>query len=59
MACRFLAIAGGGIESVAHFFPTYLTIHGWMPAIWGGLLMLFAGIVTSNFSKLMVKNNFA
>jgi hypothetical protein len=43
------------LKVLAHFFPSYLTIVGWMPAIWGGLLMLFAGIITSNFSKLLLK----
>ncbi len=43
------------LKVLAHFFPTYLTIVGWIPAIWGGLLMLFAGVVTSSFGKLLPK----
>jgi hypothetical protein len=47
------------LKLLAHFFPTYLTISGWMPAIWGGLLMFFTGVVTSNFAKLPLKSNSA
>jgi hypothetical protein len=36
----------------ADFFPNYLTITGWLPAILGGLIMLFIGVLTSSFKKL-------
>ena len=35
------------LKLLAHFMPASLSIIGWMPAIWGGLIMLAIGIVTS------------
>jgi uncharacterized membrane protein YvlD (DUF360 family) len=36
------------LKFTADFMPAELSIHGWMPAILGGLVMLVVGIVTSN-----------
>ncbi len=36
-----------GLRLVADFMPSTLSFAGWVPAIWGGLIMLFIGIVTS------------
>ena len=35
------------LKLVADFMPATLAFTGWMPAIWGGLIMLLIGIVTS------------
>lgn len=35
------------LRLVADFMPATLTFSGWMPAIEGGLIMLFIGIATS------------
>lgn len=34
------------LKLVADFMPGYLVVDGWWPAIWGGLLMFFVGVVT-------------
>ncbi len=52
----FWLLPAVALKFLAHFFPTYLTIAGWLPAIWGGLIMLFVGVVTSSFSKLFRRN---
>lgn len=39
------------LKLTAEFVPQYLTISGWTPALWGGLLMLFVGAVTSDGTK--------
>ncbi len=36
------------LKFVADFMPAELAIHGWMPAILGGLVMLVIGVITSN-----------
>ena len=35
------------LRLVADFMPSTVTFSGWMPAIWGGLIMLCIGIATS------------
>jgi len=35
------------LKLVADFMPSTLTFYGWMPAIWGGLIMLCIGVATS------------
>jgi uncharacterized membrane protein YvlD (DUF360 family) len=35
------------LKVLADLMPGYLTIHGWVPALWGGLMMLFIGVITS------------
>jgi len=37
-----------GLKITADIMPSTLTLHGWMPAIWGGLLMLCIGVVTGS-----------
>ena len=34
------------LKPLAGLIPHFLTINGWLPAIWGGLVMLVIGIVT-------------
>ena len=52
----FWLLPAVALKLLAHFFPTYLTIAGWLPAIWGGLVMLFIGVLTSSFKKLLPRN---
>lgn len=39
------------LKLTAELLPQYLTISGWGPAIWGGLLMLFIGVTTSDGTR--------
>ncbi|HMO23123.1 MAG TPA: hypothetical protein PKC98_19345, partial [Candidatus Melainabacteria bacterium] len=34
------------LKLLAGLIPHFLTINGWLPAIWGGLVMLVIGIIT-------------
>ncbi len=43
----FWLLPAAVLRLVADFMPTFLNFSGWMPAIWGGLVMLLIGIVTS------------
>jgi uncharacterized membrane protein YvlD (DUF360 family) len=48
------------LKLVADFMPSSLTITGWLPAIWGGLIMLVIGIVTSsNVHKKFMRSSTA
>lgn len=42
---------------VAQLLPSVLTFSGWMPAILGGLIMLFIGVITSGDTHIKVRNN--
>ena len=53
----FWLLPAVALKWLADFFPSYLTIASWGAAILGGLLMLFVGIVTSSFGKLIPKSN--
>lgn len=35
------------LKVVSDVMPSYLVIHGWLPAIVGGLIMLLIGMITS------------
>ncbi len=43
----FWLLPAVALKFVADFMPTTLGFAGWMPAIWGGLVMLLIGVVTS------------
>lgn len=43
------------LKLTADLVPQYLTITGWSPAIWGGLLMLSIGAVTSDGTKRITR----
>ncbi len=46
------------LRMVADFMPAVLSFTGWMPAIWGGLIMLFVGAVTAGDIHIWsIKNN--
>ncbi len=51
----FWLLPAVGLRLVANFMPATLTFSGWMPAIWGGLLMLCIGIVTTSAHKKIRK----
>ncbi len=44
------------LRSVADIMPATLAFSGWMPAIWGGLIMLVIGIGTSGDTHKRVRN---
>jgi len=44
----FWLLPAFALKLMADFMPSYLSIHGWMPAIEGGLLMLLVGVATSD-----------
>jgi|SRR5277367_4164695 len=43
----FWLLPAVALKVVADMMPASLTISGWWPAIWGGLVMLFIGVLTS------------
>lgn len=47
------------LKLVADFMPATLTFTGWMPAIWGGLIMLVIGVITSGDVKNKVRRDAA
>lgn len=42
----FWIIPASALMLTAELMPAYLSISGWMPAIWGGLITLIIGIAT-------------
>ncbi|HEY9783860.1 MAG TPA: hypothetical protein V6D17_00570 [Candidatus Obscuribacterales bacterium] len=51
----FWILPAVALRLVADLMPAYLTIHGWGPAILGGLVMLLIGLVTSSFTSRKVR----
>jgi uncharacterized membrane protein YvlD (DUF360 family) len=43
----FWLLPAVALKVLADMMPETLTISGWLPAIWGGLIMLVIGVVTS------------
>lgn len=52
----FWLLPAVALKLLAGAFPDYLTIVGWLPAILGGLVMLFIGVLTSSFKALFSKD---
>lgn len=52
----FWLLPAVALKLLAGAFPDYLTILGWLPAILGGLIMLFIGVLTSSFKALFSRN---
>lgn len=48
----FWLLPAVALKIVADFMPANLTITGWIPAILGGLIMMFIGLITSDTSRL-------
>jgi hypothetical protein len=44
----FWLLPAVALKLVSDFFPAYLSISGWMPAIFGGLVMMLVAIVSSD-----------
>jgi uncharacterized membrane protein YvlD (DUF360 family) len=53
----FWLLPACALRLVADFMPSILTFSGWIPAIWGGLIMLFIGVITSGDIHVRVRNN--
>lgn len=53
----FWLLPACALRIVADFMPSVLAFNGWMPAIWGGLIMLFIGVVTSGDIHVRVRKN--
>lgn len=51
----FWLLPAVALKLLADFFPSHLTVAGWTPAILGGLVMLFVGVLTSSFKDLFSK----
>ena len=51
----FWLLPAVALKLLADFFPGYLTVTGWLPAVLGGLVMLFIGVLTSSFKDLFSK----
>jgi len=47
------------LKLVAQFMPASLTIDGWMPAIWGGLVMLAVGLITGGNTYKKIRGKFS
>ncbi|PZM84088.1 MAG: hypothetical protein DKT66_05450 [Candidatus Melainabacteria bacterium] len=45
------------LRFVADTIPSVLWFSGWWPAIWGGLVMLFVGVVTSCDLHVRMRSN--
>lgn len=48
----FWLLPAVALKLVADFMPGNLTVAGWIPAILGGLIMMFIGLVTADSSRL-------
>lgn len=46
----FWLLPAVALKLVADVMPAYLTVSGWWPAIWGGLVMLFVSAFSGGFS---------
>jgi hypothetical protein len=44
----FWLLPAVALKVVSDIAPTYLTVHGWIPAILGGLIMLFISLITAS-----------
>lgn len=51
----FWLLPAVALKLLADFFPASLSVAGWVPAILGGLVMLFIGVLTSSFKDLFSK----
>ena len=44
----FWLLPAVALKVVSDIAPNYLTVRGWIPAILGGLIMLFISLITAN-----------
>ena len=52
----FWLLPAVALKLTADLLPGWLTITGWEPAIWGGLIMLVIGAATSEETKRLKRN---
>lgn len=55
--CGFWLLPAIVLRLVADFMPATLAFAGWIPAIWGGLIMLCIGILTSGDTHKRAREN--
>jgi uncharacterized membrane protein YvlD (DUF360 family) len=53
----FWLIPALALRMVAELMPSVLMFSGWLPAILGGLIMLFIGVITSGDIHVKIRNN--
>lgn len=53
----FWMLPAVALRMVADLIPSVLAFNGWTPAILGGLIMLFIGIITSGDMHIRVRNH--
>jgi len=53
----FWLLPAVALRLVADLMPNTLTFTGWVPAIWGGLIMLCIGILTSGDTPVRASSN--
>ena len=53
----FWLIPALALRMVAELMPSVLLFNSWMPAIVGGLIMLFIGVITSGDIHVRIRNN--
>jgi hypothetical protein len=51
----FWLLPAAVLRLVANFMPQTLSFEGWIPAIWGGLIMLVIGILTGGNARKKVR----
>jgi uncharacterized membrane protein YvlD (DUF360 family) len=47
----FWILPAFALKVVADLMPYSLTVSGWSPAAWGGLILLFVGMLTGGFTR--------
>lgn len=53
----FWFLTACALRLVADVMPSVLSFSGWMPAILGGLIMLFVGVITSGDVHMQVRKS--
>ena len=43
------------LKLLASMLPSYLTVNGWLPAVWGGLVMLVAGMLSGGMLGILLQ----
>lgn len=51
----FWLLPAVALKLLANLMPTYLTINGWLPAILGGLALLFIEFITGGHKRITVR----
>jgi hypothetical protein len=48
----FWILPAVAIKWIADFMPGFLSVHGWVPAIFAGLILLFVSMVTGSLESI-------